>query len=267
MKGWLLYDRAGMERNRAFIQFWFKAAQSKGVELELHITDNPLPVSNPDFAVVRVMDPFINSSLEARGISVYNSALVSTICNDKWKTYCHAKTLGIPFPATEYYIDPHKINNRPYPFVIKACNGHGGTQVYMVSNDEEFHTALVSLNGTPSVVQEVVSDLGKDLRIYVLGNKVIAAMLRSSNKDFRSNFCLGGKAQPYPLGKDELEIVDAFCNSLPFGLVGIDLMFHNGKPVFNEIEDVVGCRMLYSQTNLNPVEMYLDFIMQNLSKT
>jgi glutathione synthase/RimK-type ligase-like ATP-grasp enzyme len=69
------------------------------------------------------------------------------------------------------------------------------------------------------------------------------------------------------LGWEEEAIIKSFCDALDFGLVGIDLMYHMGKPVFNEIEDVVGCRMLYSQTDLDPVSMYLDYILQNLSKT
>ena len=46
-----------------------------------------------------------------------------------------------------------------------------------------------------------------------------------------------------------------------FSLVGIDFVFHRGKMVFNEIEDVVGARMLYSKTDINIVSLYLDFIL------
>ena len=265
MKGWLLYDKVGAERNRTFINFWLQAAACRGVDLEIHMIEDTLPAQKPDFAVVRTIAPSISYNLELAGIPVFNSSLVSQICNNKWKTYCHAKTLGIPFPQTEYVANPLEIRSYSYPFVLKSCSGHGGTQVYMIRSEEELKTASSSLQGLPCVIQEVISEPGKDLRIYVLGKEIIAAMLRTSTTDFRSNFCLGGKAEPYTLGDEEKAIVNAFCNSLSFGLVGIDLMFHNGKPVFNEIEDVVGCRMLYTHTDIDPASMYLEYILQNLS--
>ena len=267
MRGWLIYDSEGAARNQAFIDFWFQAANAKGIELELVMAESPMPEPLPDFAVVRTMNPELSMALEAKGVCVFNSAYVSEVCNDKWKTYCLAEKLGIPYPSAEFIPDPAKMDKRPYPFVIKACSGHGGTQVYMVSDDQSFRQAVQALCGVPCVAQEVVSDLGKDLRIYVLGNRVIAAMMRTSDKDFRSNFCLGGNASAYRLECEELAIVESFCKALDFGLIGIDLMYHKGQPVFNEIEDVVGCRMLYGNTDLDPVSMYLDHILQNLSKT
>lgn len=264
MKGWLLYSREGAARNRTFIDFWFFAAKERGVVLELHLTDGPLPETRPDFAVMRDMNPALSFRLEAMGIPVFNPARVSECCNDKWSTYRLASKLGVPFPKTEFIPDPALMPPHPFPYVLKACGGHGGTQVFLVRNETEAKTVSEALCGIPSVLQEPVSDLGKDLRVYVLGKQVIAAMLRVSKTDFRSNFCLGGSAVPYTLSPHEKEIVDAFASALPLGLAGIDLIFHESKALFNEIEDVVGCRMLYSMTDIRPVELYLDWILKQL---
>ena len=93
MKGWLIYDRAGATRNKEFIRFWFQAAQSRGVELELIIVEDGIPTTPPDFAVVRTMNSKLSYELENMGITVYNSAYVSYLCNDKWKTYCLAEII------------------------------------------------------------------------------------------------------------------------------------------------------------------------------
>ncbi len=264
MKGWLIYDKEGAARNRTFIDFWFSAAAKRGVDLELLFAEDPLPEQNPDFAVVRTIDPALSFRLEGRGIRVYNPASVSETCNDKWKTYQLASRLGVPFPKTEYIPDPAVMPSRTYPYVLKACAGHGGTQVFMVKNGEEEQIAKQALAGIPSVAQEPVSDLGKDLRVYVLGGEILAGMLRVSHTDFRSNFCLGGTAIPHALTEKERTIVEAFTEALPLGLAGIDLIYHEGEPVFNEIEDVVGCRMLYSQTEIDPVALYLDWILERM---
>lgn len=264
MTGWLLYTPEGAARNRAFIEFWQNAAAKRGIQMELYLTGEPLPEEAPAFAVVRAMDPALSLRLEQRGIPVFNPAVVSDCCNDKWKTYRLASSLGIPFPKTVYVPDPAVLPPFPYPYVLKACGGHGGTQVFLVRNDEEAHAASNALRGIPSVLQEPVSSLGRDVRVYVLGDRILCAMLRVSETDFRSNFCLGGKAVPYTLSGAEEEMVRAFLSALPFGLAGIDFLFDNGKMVFNEIEDVVGCRMLYTHTNIRPVELYLDWILERI---
>lgn len=172
MKGWLIYDREGADRNRAFIDFWFLAARDRGISIELCITDSPFSDETPDFAVVRTMNPALSYALEAKGIPVFNAAFISDVCNNKWKTYCLAKSIDVPTPNTEYIPDPAYMPSRSFPFVLKACEGHGGTQVFMVTNEQELAVAQKALSGIPSVIQEPVSELGKDLRIYVLGNRV-----------------------------------------------------------------------------------------------
>lgn len=264
MTGWLLYTPEGAARNRTFIEFWMDAAAKRGVGMELRLTDEPFPAEKPDFAVVRAMDSALSLRLEQMDIPVFNPASVSEICNDKWKTYCLASSLGVPFPKTVYVPDPAALPSVPYPYVLKACGGHGGTQVYMVDNERDARFASEALKGVSSVLQEPVSDLGRDVRVYILGDRILAAMLRVSDTDFRSNFCLGGRAVPYSLSDDEIEMVRAFQSALPFGLAGIDFLFHEGKAVFNEIEDVVGCRMLYTHTEIRPVELYFDWILQHI---
>lgn len=266
MTGRLFYTPEGAARNRRFIDFWMAAASKCGVRMELHLTDEPLPAEKPDFAVVRAMDPALSLRLEQMGIPVFNPASVSACCNDKWKTYCLASSLGVPFPETVYVPDPAFLPSAPYPYVLKACGGHGGTQVYLIRDEREAYAASEALKGVPSVLQRPVSDLGRDVRVYILGDRILASMLRVSDTDFRSNFCLGGRAVPYTLSAEETEMVRAFQSALPFGLAGIDFLFDRGKAVFNEIEDVVGCRMLYTHTEIRPVELYLDWILQRLGK-
>ena len=85
-------------------------------------------------------------------------------------------------------------------------------------------------------------------------------MLRSSQNDFRSNFSLGGSASVYTLSAEEKEMVTRLTEGLDIGHCGIDFIFDNGEPVFNEIEDVVGSRMLYKYTDIDVVEEYVEYI-------
>src|SRR5690625_6839454 len=91
--------------------------------------------------------------------------------------------------------------------------------------------------------------MGKDLRVFVIGKQIIAAVLRVNNNDFRANFKLGGSAFLYHLTIDEVEMINKIINHFDFGLVGIDFLIDKeGNLLFNEIEDVVGSRILSETT-------------------
>ena len=105
---------------------------------------------------------------------------------------------------------------------------------------------------------------GKDVRAYVMGGKIISMMQRMSRYDFRSNIGQGGTAQPYTLTDDETAMALRIASLFDIGLVGIDFIFHQGRLVFNEIEDAVGTRMLYALGEGDIVRDYLAFILRKL---
>ncbi len=115
------------------------------------------------------------------------------------------------------------------------------------------------------VLQPLTGSRHQDLRVYVIGEKIIAAILRTAKEGFKSNFSLGGEVREYQLSKKETTIVEKIISLFHFGLVGIDFIIgDNGELIFNEIEDVVGARMLYQCTDINLVGLYLEFIKMNL---
>ena len=65
---------------------------------------------------------------------------------------------------------------------------------------------------------------------------------------------------------EEREKVEKVIRLFDFDFVGIDFIFNNGKMVFNEIEDVVGSRMVYTYTDIDIVEMYVDYILEKVVK-
>ncbi|HOO28156.1 MAG TPA: hypothetical protein PLU43_06795, partial [Lachnospiraceae bacterium] len=116
--------------------------------------------------------------------------------------------------------------------------------------------------------QRCADVIGKDLRIYVLGNKMLAAMMRiSSGSDFRANFSLGGHAIPHTLTNEETALAKKIITALPADFVGIDFLYHKDHPVLSEIEDVVGTRMLYQHTNIHAVREYLNYILLSMQNT
>ncbi len=166
---------------------------------------------------------------------------------------------GIPVMKT--YTTPPAV----YPFVAKSVDGHGGNEVFLIKDEAGLKDVLSALEGRKVIFQEFCDTPGLDKRVYIVGNKVAGCMLRRGNGDFRSNYSLGGSAEFSPLTPDEAEIVDKILTALDIGHAGIDLIYHNGRPVFNELEDVVGSRMLYRYTDIDVVKMFVEYILSALS--
>ena len=268
MKGWLVYENEGAERNRAFIEMHKEKGQKFGIDFSLIICDDGLPEGKPDFAIVRAMRPDISRELEARGIPTLNNSRVSEICNNKARTYEYLAANGIPvIPWVSAKTEDTPPEIREYPAVIKPCCGHGGKNVTLIQTAEEYEKARREIAPDEYVIQPLATTLGRDMRVYILGGKPVAAVLRIGDGDFRSNFSLGGKVEPKKLTNEEEALISKVCACLDFDYCGIDIMYHEGRAVINEIEDVVGARMLYAtHPDIDIVDMYLEYIANKLNK-
>lgn len=265
MKIWLIYDAFEAERNRRYIDFYFEKCREKNVKLELKIIEDGIDFDDlPDAAIVRVMNCELSKKLEEKGVFVCNSSFVSKIANDKWNTYCYLKEHNIRLPETFLVSDEFCVPY--YPIVLKPTGGKGGKNVEIINNDDEFESYKKRVGGK-IIAQKPVTDKGKDLRVYVVGNKIIKAMLRVSETDFRSNFCLGGKAYEYELSDWEKSEIQKVIDLFDISYAGLDFMFDDGKIIFNEMEDVVGARMLYTYTDVDIVDIYLNFVIEHILLT
>ena len=226
---------------------------------------------------MRFVNPVVSQRLENQGVRVVNNFRTARVCNDKWLTYQFVQSLGLPILPTRLIfresagggsvqrtddIDPQLPAGWEYPVVLKSRFGHGGTEVFWANSPDALRQAFRKIPDASAVIQKPASDLGKDVRVYILNGQILAAMLRQSNSDFRSNFCLGGSASPYRLTDDETALVKRITDRLPLDFAGIDFIFDQGRIIFNEIEDVVGCRMLYSITDLDPAALLVQSIVR-----
>ena len=103
--------------------------------------------------------------------------------------------------------------------------------------------------------------MGRDKRVYVLGGKIVVAMLRKSDTDFRSNFCLGGQAEQVDVTPEEADYIARLCDTLSIDFAGIDFLYDGGHPLLGEMEDIVGARMVYSLTDIDIIDDYVDYIL------
>lgn len=260
----VLYKREDAERNRVLIGKYFSAFRSHGFIPGLVITDRLTHgdvyamCAGADIIINRSRDPQLVRSLENEGLFVSDPSIVTETANDKFLTY---ERLKHEVPMLETHLLTNEAPPFPYPFVAKPAGGHGGNGVTMIKTPENLD-AYRSAHPERSVVQPAATDPGRDMRVYVIGGKPAAAMLRESKTDFRSNFSLGGSARFVPLdalSAEELSIVEKVCSVLPLHYAGVDIMRDHGRSVLNEIEDPVGARMLYIHTDIDPAELHVEY--------
>jgi RimK family alpha-L-glutamate ligase len=240
------------------------------VDNQWHVRYNGKKTMLPLFAVSRVIYPMLSRQLEYMGVKVFNNSKVADICNDKARTYQVVAKTGITIVDSLFCKYEHlreKLSRCTGQTIVKTVNGHGGQQVFLLDsqNVNEVEEVVQNVDHQDVVIQPLVGSKHQDLRVYVIGRYIIAAVLREAKEGFKSNFSLGGKVSLYELSTKQREIVQEIMDQFQFGMVGIDFIVgDHDELIFNEIEDVVGARMLYQCTDINLVKLYLEHILDSL---
>lgn len=282
-RGWLIYSSSDANKNRSYIDWFIEEAWSAELKLELvlreeltiGIFNNERAVyyrgetkSKPDFAVVRTIEPLLSMHLEACGIKIFNSSYIARICNDKALTHYHINELAVPMTNTVFVKRQEAADQPPlpYPFVMKDTAGRGGKQVYLIKNEQAWLKCLKTIAASDMILQTCNVQHGKDVRVFIVGGEIIGAVLRESLNDFRANFKLGGSACWYNLNEEEIKTVQKITSHFQFDMVGIDFLIGmDGTFLFNEIEDVVGSRILSAVSDINILKEYVKHIKEKLS--
>ncbi len=196
------------------------------------------PVHAGDAVLFWDKDTRLARALESAGVSVYNSAAAVALCDDKSETHRVLAEHGIPMPKTllapmTYVevaepIEPFLTTAESklgFPLVVKECFGSLGEQVYLAKTREQLHALAYGMRHRPFLLQEFIRDAaGEDKRLYVVGDRVVAAMKRVNPSDFRANIAHGGGALAYTPTPDEETLAVCCCRLLGLRFGGVDLL-------------------------------------------
>ncbi len=281
MKAWLIYSEKEIERNREYIKIYEKNGEQLGIEIELIVSEfleigvrenreyllyRGEEVPYPDFAVCRDIYPLLTLQLERLGVRTYNNYEVARICNDKALCIQYLAKAGIEVQESVFVRRGAVPAVKEYPVVTKSVSGRGGKEVFLAKNEQELLENIKNYD-EDYLMQPLCKNPGKDLRVFVVGKEIVGAILRSSDRDFRANYCLGGSARVYELSEKERQTVQKVIDMFDFGMVGVDFIFNEkNELIFNEIEDVVGSRTLYAKTDIDIVRKYLEYIKRDIEE-
>lgn len=257
MNGIIIYNSFDIAKNKWFISLIIDSFKEKGINVEL-IEESTLDYKSlncVDFAIYRGRDYRISKSIEDEGILVINNSKTNKIANDKYLFYQYLAGHSFPCMETCSFIDEICFS----PFVAKPKDGHGGNGVYLFSSKEEYLETVDFKDRSKYIFQKPSSDLGIDLRVYVLNKKIYGSVLRKAKEgEFRSNFSLEGNVTYFEPPIKVRETALKIANEFDSFFVGVDFIVDKGNWIVNEMEDPVGTRMLYQTSSKNVVSDYVN---------
>lgn len=240
------------------------------------------PFDDYDFCIYLDKDKYPLYAFEKSGIRTFNGFEPIVLCDDKMATFLKLSNIGVNMPTTIPGVlcyDPSvktgeekikKIEDAlGYPLIAKRCYGSRGNGVYMVKNRQELLKKADELKTSPHLFQRFIKESkGRDLRIIVIGGKVVGGMLRQSGSDdFRSNVALGGKAAPHPVNEEIKALCEKCASALNLDYCGIDVLLgKDGKPYVCEVNSNAFFYGFERVTGINVAKLYAEHIVNSVNK-
>ncbi len=184
-----------------------------------------------------------------------------TIVHDKLLTHLALQRHNIPMPRT--YIVATAIAAKQvmkkmnFPLIMKFPQGTQGKGVVFADSYSSGSSILDALTALrqPFILQEFVDTGGEDIRAFVIGNKVVAAMKRkSSANDNRANLHAGGGGEPVFLDGVTERIAVKTAKALGASICGVDILFSAKGPLVIEANISPGLQGITEVTGVNVAE-------------
>jgi len=150
------------------------------------------------------------------------------------------------------------------PVVIKLIEGTQGIGVVLAETHASAKSMIEAFRGLSAhiLVQEFVKEAqGEDIRAFVVGGKVIAAMRRKAAEgEFRANIHRGGKSESVELTKSEIETAVLACRAVGLNVAGVDMLRSNTGPKVLEINSSPGLQGIEAATGINVGGLIIEYL-------
>lgn len=186
---------------------------------------------------------------ETMGTYTINSSLAITRSRDKLRSQQLLVMKGVNMPATGFAHAANDLNDLidlvgGPPLIIKLVEGTQGVGVVLAETRKAAESVTQTLRGLNAniILQEYIAESkGSDIRCFVVGDKVIAAMQRKAAPgDFRANIHRGGVAESIRITKHERDAAIKAAKIMGLGLAGVDLIRSKRGPLILEINSSPG---------------------------
>lgn len=240
-------------------------------------------IAKTDFVLFWDKDIRLATYLENLGLRVFNSAKSIAICDDKSITHLALMNSGIRMPRT--IVSPMAYSNIAYsnysylekvkelldfPIIVKEVYGSFGSQVYMANNEDELKSIVKEHKETTLIFQEYIkTSKGRDVRIQVVGGKVIAGMYRYNDTgDFRANLSNGGHMKVHLPTKQEADVSIEACKILGLDFAGVDILFgEDEEPILCEVNSNAHFKNITEVSGISVADSIIEHIVEDVKNT
>ena len=153
------------------------------------------------------------------------------------------------------------------PVVVKLLEGTQGKGVVLAETYQAAESLIDAFRNLDAnfLVQEFIKEAGgADIRCFVIGDRVIAAMMRQAKEgEFRSNLHRGGTASKIKLTPEERSTAVRAASQMGLNVAGVDILRSNHGPVVLEVNSSPGLEGIENATGLDVAGKIFEFIEKN----
>ncbi|USO05545.1 MAG: 30S ribosomal protein S6--L-glutamate ligase [Rhodospirillales bacterium] len=239
--------------------------QDKILRLDAVISRIAASVSFYGTAVVR--------QFEMSGIYALNGSLAITRSRDKLRAHqiLSRKKLGMPitgFAHSTSNIDDLIEVAGGAPLVIKLLEGAQGKGVILTETKKAAESVIEAFRGLDAhfLIQEFIEESGgTDIRCFVIGDKVVATMMRrSQDGDFRSNLHSGGKGEKVKITPEERKTAVSAAKAMGLDVAGVDLIRSKRGPLVLEVNSSPGLEGIEAVSKKDIAGLMIEHVEKNV---
>ena len=209
---------------------------------------------------------------EMMGIYPLNESVAISRSRDKLRSLQLLSRKGIGLPVTGFANSPDDVQDLikmvgGAPCVIKLLEGTQGIGVVLAETQKAAESVIEAFMGLKAniLVQEYIKEAGgADIRCFVIGERVVAAMKRQAQEgEFRSNLHRGGSASLIKITPEERSAAVRAARVMGLNVAGVDLLRSNHGPVVMEVNSSPGLEGIEAASGKDVAGMIIQFIERN----
>lgn len=206
---------------------------------------------------------------EMMGVFPLNESVAIGRSRDKLRSLQVLSREGVGLPVTTFAHDPKQTaeviaHAGGAPLVIKLLEGTQGIGVVLADTDRSAKSVVEAFRGANVniLVQEFIKEAGgSDIRVLVVGGKVMAAMMRTGAEgEFRSNLHRGGSAMRVKISPEERSTAIRSAKAMGLNVCGVDLLRANHGPVVMEVNSSPGLEGIENATGIDIAGKIIELI-------
>jgi ribosomal protein S6--L-glutamate ligase len=212
---------------------------------------------------------------EMMGTFPLNESVAVTRSRDKLRSLQLLARRGIGLPVTGFARTPDDIGDLiemvgGAPLVAKLLEGTQGIGVVLCETRKAAESVVEAFMGlnVSIMIQEYIKEAGgADIRCFVIGDKVVAAIKRQAKPgEFRSNLHRGGSAELIKITPQERSVAVRAAKIMGLNVSGVDLLRSNHGPLVMEVNSSPGLEGIETATGKDVAGMIIEFLEKNARK-